>query len=97
MRDGSLIAVGKGNPFWNFSAPHGAGRLMSRRQAKSELDTQAYIDEMRESGVYTTSAVRSTLDEAPQAYKPKEDIIYGTDDTMNIVAHIKPIYNFKAH
>ena len=52
---------------------------------------------MRESGVYTTSAVRSTLDEAPQAYKPKEDIIYGTDDTMDIVAHIKPIYNFKAH
>lgn len=97
MRDGSLIAVGKGNPFWNFSAPHGAGRLMSRRQAKDELDTQAYIDEMRESGVYTTSAVRSTLDEAPQAYKPKEDIIYGTDDTMDIVAHIKPIYNFKAH
>lgn len=97
MRDGSLIAVGKGNPSWNFSAPHGAGRIMSRRQAKSELDTQAYIDEMRESGVYTTSAVRSTLDEAPQAYKPKEDIIYGTNDTMDIVAHIKPIYNFKAH
>lgn len=97
MRDGSLIAVGKGNPSWNFSAPHGAGRLMSRRQAKSELDTQAYIDEMRKSGVYTTSAVKSTLDEAPQAYKPKEDIIYGTIDTMDIVAHIKPIYNFKAH
>lgn len=97
MRDGSLIAVGKGNPDWNFSAPHGAGRVMSRNQAKSELDAAQYMDEMSKSGVYTTSAVRSTLDEAPQAYKPKEDIIMGTIDTMEIIAQIKPIYNFKAH
>lgn len=97
MRDGSIIAVGKGNPDWNFSAPHGAGRVMSRNQAKNELDVDAYISEMSESGVYTTSAVNSTLDEAPQAYKPKEDILLGTVDTMDIIAQIKPIYNFKAH
>jgi len=97
MRDGSLIAVGKGNPDWNFSAPHGAGRVMSRRQAKDKLNAHAYIKEMSESGIYTTSAVTSTLDEAPQVYKPKEDIIYGTVDTMEIIAEIKPIYNFKAH
>lgn len=97
MRDGSIIAVGKGNPAWNFSAPHGAGRVMSRTQAKNELNAEQYIDEMSKSGVYTTSAVQSTLDEAPQVYKPKEDIIYGTVDTMDIVAQIKPIYNFKAH
>lgn len=97
MRDGSIIAVGKGNPDWNFSAPHGAGRVMSRNQAKNELDAVQYIDEMSKSGVYTTSAVQSTLDEAPQAYKPKEDILLGTVDTMDIIAQIKPIYNFKAH
>lgn len=97
MRDGSIIAVGKGNPDWNFSAPHGAGRVMSRNQAKNELDVEKYINEMSESGVYTTSAVSSTLDEAPQAYKPKEDILFGTVDTMDIIAQIKPIYNFKAH
>ena len=94
MRDGSVLAVGKGNPEWNYSAPHGAGRLMSRTKAKSELDLEEYKKEMQ--GVYTTSVSINTLDEAPMAYKSLEDIIDVIRDSVDIIDIMKPIYNFKA-
>ena len=94
MRDGSVIAIGKGNPEWNFSAPHGAGRLMSRSEAKETLSMQEYEEAMK--GVYTTSVNESTLDEAPMAYKSLEDIIDVIAETVDVVEVIKPIYNFKA-
>ena len=94
MRDGSLLCVGKGNPDWNFSAPHGAGRLMSRSKAKEELSMKEYEYEMR--GVFTTSVREGTLDEAPMAYKPMQEIIDATGDTMEILDILKPIYNFKS-
>lgn len=94
MRDGSVLAMGKGNPEWNYSAPHGAGRLMSRTKAKSELDLEEYKREMQE--VYTTSVSANTLDEAPMAYKSLEDIIDVIRDSVDIIDIMKPIYNFKA-
>lgn len=94
MRDGSVLAMGKGNPEWNYSAPHGAGRLMSRTKAKSELDLDEYVKEMQ--GVYTTSVNLNTLDEAPMAYKSLEDIIDVIRDSVDIIDIMKPIYNFKA-
>lgn len=94
MRDGSVLAMGKGNPEWNYSAPHGAGRLMSRTKAKSELDLEEYKREMQ--GVYTTSVSANTLDEAPMAYKSLEDIIDVIRDSVDIIDIMKPIYNFKA-
>lgn len=94
MRDGSVLAMGKGNPEWNYSAPHGAGRLMSRTKAKSELDLDEYVKEMQ--GVYTTSVSLNTLDEAPMAYKSLEDIIDVIRDSVDIIDIMKPIYNFKA-
>lgn len=94
MRDGAVLAKGKGNPEWNYSAPHGAGRLMSRRKAKEILDMQAYIDTMK--GIYTTSVNEDTLDEAPMAYKSLEDIIDVIRDSVDIIDIIKPVYNFKA-
>ena len=94
MRDGSLICIGKGNPDWNYSAPHGAGRLMSRAKAKEQITMDSFKDSMN--GIYTTSVCESTLDEAPQAYKPMEEIISAISDTVDIVDVIKPIYNFKA-
>ena len=94
MRDGSVLAVGKGNPEWNYSAPHGAGRIMSRKQAKSELSVNDYKECMK--GIYTTSANRSTLDEAPMAYKSLEDIIEVIRESVDIIEVLKPIYNFKA-
>jgi RNA-splicing ligase RtcB len=94
MRDGSVLAMGKGNPEWNYSAPHGAGRLMSRTKAKSELDLEEYKREMQ--GVYTTSVSVNTLDEAPMAYKSLEDIIDVIRDSVDIIDIMKPIYNFKA-
>lgn len=94
MRDGSVLALGKGNPEWNFSAPHGAGRLMSRTQAKASLDMDEYRETM--AGVYTTSVSESTLDEAPMAYKALEDIIADIADAVDIIDIMKPIYNFKA-
>lgn len=93
MRDGSLICIGKGNPDWNFSAPHGAGRLMSRSQAKKTLNLKDYQEQMN--GIYTTCVNQSTLDEAPMAYKPMEEIIENIKDTAEIISIIKPIYNFK--
>lgn len=94
MRDGSLICIGKGNPDWNYSAPHGAGRLMSRAKAKEQITMDSFKDSMN--GIYTTSVCESTLDESPQAYKPMEEIISAIGDTVEIVDIIKPIYNFKA-
>lgn len=94
MRDGSLICVGKGNEDWNYSAPHGAGRLMSRTKAKKTFELKNFKKEME--GIYTTSVNKDTLDECPMAYKAMEDIIKNIDDTVDIVKRIIPIYNFKA-
>ena len=94
MRDGSVLAVGKGEEEWNFSAPHGAGRIMSRTQAKETLDMKEYQKQM--AGVYTTSVKQSTLDESPMAYKSLEDIIGVIRDTVDVIEVMKPIYNFKA-
>ncbi len=94
MRDGSLICVGKGNEDWNFSAPHGAGRLMSRTEAKQSFTLSEFKSEM--GGIYTTSVNKDTLDECPMAYKPMEDIIKHIGDTVDIEKVIRPIYNFKA-
>ena len=94
MRDGSVIATGKGNPEWNYSAPHGAGRLMSRKQAKDTLSMADYREAMK--GIYTTSVNESTLDEAPMAYKALEDIIDVIAESVDIIDIMKPVYNFKA-
>ena len=94
MRDGSVLAVGKGNPEWNYSAPHGAGRLMSRRAAREQLDMKEYQETMK--GIYTTSVNASTLDEAPMAYKSLEDIIDVIRDSVDVIEVLKPVYNFKA-
>ncbi len=94
MRDGSLICVGKGNDDWNQSAPHGAGRLMSRSVAKESFTVSEFKNKM--SGIYTTSVNKDTLDECPMAYKGIDDIVNNIGDTVNIVDIIKPIYNFKA-
>ncbi len=94
MRDGCIIAVGKGNDDWNQSAPHGAGRIMSRMRAKEELDLEDYKKSMQ--GIYSTSVNSQTLDEAPMVYKPMEEIIKNIGDTVEIEKIIKPIYNFKA-
>lgn len=94
MRDGSVIAIGRGNPEWNYSAPHGAGRIMSRTKAKETLDMDAYKKAME--GIYTTSVNEQTIDEAPMAYKSLEDIIDVIRDSVDIVDIIKPVYNFKA-
>ena len=94
MRDGSVLAIGKGNPEWNCSAPHGAGRLLSRRAAKEKLSLEEYRETMK--GIYTTSVNEATLDEAPMAYKSLEDIIDVIRDSVDIIDVMKPIYNFKA-
>jgi len=94
MRDGSLICTGKGNPDWNCSAPHGAGRLMSRSQAKESFTVSEFKKQM--DGIYTTSVNAATLDECPMAYKSISDIVDNIGDTVEINEIIKPIYNFKA-
>lgn len=94
MRDGSLICVGKGNPDWNYSAPHGAGRLLSRKKAKETLSMEHFAEEM--SQVYSSSVCEATLDEAPMAYKPMRSIIDAIQDTVEVKKIIRPIYNFKA-
>lgn len=94
MRDGSLICVGKGNDDWNCSAPHGAGRLFSRSQAKQNFTVSEYKKQM--SGIYSTTINQSTLDECPMAYKSMDDIVKNIGDTVEITEVIKPIYNFKA-
>ena len=94
MRDGSLVCVGKGNEDWNFSAPHGAGRLMSRAAAKQSFTVSEFKKQMAE--VYTTSVSRATLDECPMAYKGMQDIVDNIGPTVDILKVIRPIYNFKA-
>lgn len=94
MRDGSLICIGKGNPDWNYSAPHGAGRMMSRAEAKRKIDISEFEESMN--GIYTTSVSEGTIDESPMAYKPMESIIENIGDTVDILKVIKPVYNFKA-
>ncbi len=94
MRDGSVLAIGKGNPEWNYSAPHGAGRIMSRTAAKKNLSFEEYQKAME--GVYTTSVNAATLDEAPMAYKSLEDIIDVIKESVDVIDIMKPIYNFKA-
>lgn len=94
MRDGSLICIGKGNEDWNYSAPHGAGRLMSRSEAKERFTVSEFKHEME--GIYSTSVSRSTLDESPMAYKGMQDIVDNIGPTAEIMSIIKPIYNFKA-
>ncbi|WP_028987554.1 RNA-splicing ligase RtcB [Thermicanus aegyptius] len=95
MRDGSLIAIGKGNPDWNYSAPHGAGRLFSRSASREKISLQEFQEAMK--GIYSTSVCETTIDESPFAYKPMEEIIANTKDTLDIVDVIRPLYNFKAH
>ncbi len=94
MRDGSVLAVGKGNPEWNYSAPHGAGRIMSRTKAKANISMEEYKKAME--GIFTTSLNESTLDEAPMAYKSLEDIIEVIRESVDVIDVMKPIYNYKA-
>jgi tRNA-splicing ligase RtcB len=95
MRDGIILGLGKGNKDWNNSAPHGAGRISSRRKAKEQISMDDFKESMKE--VYTTCVKQSTLDEAPQAYKPMEEIIDNIGDTVDIAEVMKPIYNFKSN
>lgn len=95
MRDGIILGTGKGNKEWNCSAPHGAGRVLSRGAAKSTIDIKEFEKSME--GIYTTCVGQSTLDEAPQAYKPIEDILQYIGDTIEDIQIIKPVYNFKSH
>jgi RNA-splicing ligase RtcB len=94
MRDGSLICIGKGNPDWNWSAPHGAGRLMSRSEAKQSITLTQYEKSME--GIYSTTINKSTIDESPFAYKPMDEILAHIGDTAEVVGVIRPVYNFKA-
>ena len=94
MRDGSVLAVGRGNPEWNYSAPHGAGRLLSRTAAEQKLSMEEYRKTME--GIYTTCVTPSTLDESPMAYKSLDDIIGVIRDSVDVIDIMKPIYNFKA-
>lgn len=95
MRDGIIIGKGKGNPDWNYSAPHGAGRILSRSKAKEQISLNDFEKSME--NVFSTCVKQSTLDEAPQAYKPIEDIVNNIGDTVTIIDVMKPIYNFKAN
>ncbi len=94
MRDGSVLAYGKGNPDWNYSAPHGAGRIMSRTKAKDVIEMEDYRKAME--GIYTTSVSTATLDEAPMAYKSLEDIIVVIEESVDVIEVLKPIFNYKA-
>lgn len=94
MRDGSLICIGKGNADWNYSAPHGAGRLMSRNKAKSAISLADFEKSMK--GIYSTTISRSTIDESPMAYKNMDEIVRCIEPTVDVVDVIKPLYNFKA-
>ena len=94
MRDGTIIGIGKGNPDWNYSAPHGAGRLMSRTQAFNTISLKTFKQQMK--NVYSTSVSNETIDESPNAYKPLSEIVNQVKETIDILEIIKPIYNFKA-
>lgn len=95
MKDGAIIGIGKGNPDWNYSAPHGAGRIMSRSKAKELVSLEEFKKSMN--GIWTTSVCQSTIDESPMAYKPIEEIVENIKDTVVIERIIKPVYNFKAN
>lgn len=95
MRDGSIMCTGKGNPDWNYSAPHGAGRVSSRMKARETLSMEDFRKAME--GIYTTSVCEETLDEAPEAYKPYREILENISDTVDIKEFLKPVYNFKAN
>ena len=94
MRDGSLICIGKGNPDWNFSAPHGAGRIISRKQAFATLSLEEYQKSME--NIFSTCVTKDTIDESPMSYKNMDDIVNNISPTAEIIKIIKPIYNFKA-
>jgi tRNA-splicing ligase RtcB len=94
MRDGSLLCVGKGNEDWNYSAPHGAGRLMSRTKTKQKFTVSEFKKQMKE--VYSSTVNKGTLDECPMAYKNIDDILKNIGPTADVMKIIKPIYNFKA-
>ena len=96
MKDGIAICKGKGSQKYNCSAPHGAGRILSRTKAKAQLNVEDFQKEMQDAGVYTTTATKDTLDEAPGAYKDKDIILQNIIETVDIIEMIKPIYNFKA-
>jgi len=96
MKDGIAVCVGKGSQKYNYSAPHGAGRILSRKKAKAQLNVESFQKEMKDAGIYTTTANASTLDEAPSAYKDKDIILANISETVDVVDFIKPIYNFKA-
>jgi len=93
MRDGSLLCTGKGNPDWNFSAPHGAGRIMSRTQAKKQITMRDFENSMV--GIYSTSVCEGTLDESPMAYKPMQEILNLIEPTVEVIAVVKPKLNIK--
>lgn len=95
MRDGSLICKGKGNKNWNYSAPHGAGRILSRSKAKDNVTLEEFKDSMK--GIWTSSVNENTIDESPMVYKPMQEIINNIKDTVEILNVIKPVYNFKAN
>ena len=94
MRDGCIIGIGKGNPDWNYSAPHGAGRVLSRMEARRTIFVEDFTDTMK--NVYSTTVDESTIDESPFAYKPSSEIIELVKDTVDIEKIIKPVYNYKA-
>ena len=93
MRDGSLVCRGKSNSDWNRSAPHGAGRIMSRGNAKKQISLEDFTHTME--GIYSTTINQTTINEAPFAYKPIEDIVNNIGDTVDVLCQVKPIYNFK--
>ncbi len=93
MRDGSILATGKGNVDWNYSAPHGAGRILSRSKAKAQISLESYQASMK--NIWTTSVSKKTLDETPKAYKSAKQLLADVEDTMEIQEIIKPLYNFK--
>lgn len=95
MHDGTLLCIGKGNPGWNFSAPHGAGRILSRTKAKAEVSMKEFEESMR--GVWSRSVCESTLDESPFAYKPMDEILEVIGETAEVVETMKPVFNYKAH
>jgi RNA-splicing ligase RtcB len=96
MKDGCIIGTGLGNPEWNFSAPHGAGRKMGRNEARGKIDLQYFAKSMRDAGVWTSCVSKETLDEAPQAYKDYQIIESLLGPTVRVDFHVKPVYNFKA-
>ena len=96
MRDGLALGTGKGSAKYNYSAPHGAGRILSRTKAKQLLSLDSFTEGMRKAGVFTTTAIKDTLDEAPEAYKDKALIIRNIAETVEINDFVRPVYNFKA-